>query len=214
MRLELERRDDAEVAAGAAHGPEEILVLGRARPAQLAVGGDDVDREQVVDRQPVLAAQVADAAVERQAGDARRRHDAAGHREAEQLRLAVDVAPGRAALDAHASASSGSTWTPRIRDRSITRPPSFTALPATLWPPPLIDSGRSCSRAKFTASTTSAAPVRLHDQRRPPVDEPVPDRARRRRTRRRPGCRHRAREHLPRIPGPLLIECRLGRAMS
>ena len=41
----------------------------------------------------------------------------------------------------------------------MTRPPSLTALPATLWPPPLIDSSRSCSRAKLTASTTSAAPV-------------------------------------------------------
>ena len=93
VRLELERGDDAEVAAGAAHGPEEVLVLGRARPAQLAVGGDDVDREQVVDREAVLAAQVADAAVQRQAGDARRRDDAARDGEPEQLRLAVAVAP-------------------------------------------------------------------------------------------------------------------------
>jgi hypothetical protein len=53
----------------------------------------------------------------------------------------------------------GSTCTPRICDRSITRPSSLTALPATLWPPPLIDSGSACSRAKLTASTTSAAPV-------------------------------------------------------
>src|SRR6266550_1649042 len=53
----------------------------------------------------------------------------------------------------------GSTWTPRICERSITRPPSLTALPATLWPPPLIETSRFCSRAKLTASTTSAAPL-------------------------------------------------------
>jgi hypothetical protein len=42
-RLELEGGDDAEVAPGAAHRPEEILVLAGARPAELAVGSDDFD---------------------------------------------------------------------------------------------------------------------------------------------------------------------------
>ena len=72
----------------------------------------------------------------------------------------------------------GSTWTPRICERSMTRPPSLTALPATLWPPPLTESSRPCSRAKLTASTTSAAPRAPDDQRRAAVDQPVPDRAR------------------------------------
>ena len=42
-----------------------------ARLHELAVGGDQVHGEQLVDRQPVLAHQPADAAAERQPGDAR-----------------------------------------------------------------------------------------------------------------------------------------------
>src|SRR6185437_14540911 len=90
--------DDAEVAAGAADGPEQVLVLRRAGLPELPVGGDDVDRDEVVDREPVLAAEVTDSAVQRQAGDTRRRDNAAGDREAEQLGLAIEVSPGRAAL--------------------------------------------------------------------------------------------------------------------
>ena len=59
------------------------------------------------------------AAVQRQARDAGRRDDAARHGQPEELRLAVTVAPGRAALHAHLPAR-GSTWTPFIRERSIT----------------------------------------------------------------------------------------------
>ena len=42
-------------------------------------------------------------------------------------------------------------------------PPSHTASPAMLWPPPLIDSGRPCSRAARTQATTSAVPRHAHD---------------------------------------------------
>jgi len=83
MRLELEGGDDAEVAAGAAYGPEQILVLGRACTTKLTVGGDDVDREQVVDRQSVLPTQMSGATVEGQAGDACGRHHARGNGEAD-----------------------------------------------------------------------------------------------------------------------------------
>ena len=48
----LERGDDAEVAAAAADGPEEIGVLGGARVDELAVGEHDVGAQQVVDRHP------------------------------------------------------------------------------------------------------------------------------------------------------------------
>src|SRR5262249_13824173 len=44
-------------------------------------------------------------------------------------------------------------------ERSITRPPSHTAVPATLWPPPRTATSRSRSRAKRTAVRTSTAPV-------------------------------------------------------
>ena len=48
------------------------------------------------------------------------------------------------------------TWTARMAERSMTRPSSQTALPATWWPPPrMLVTGRWC-RATRTASTTSA----------------------------------------------------------
>ena len=53
-------------------------------------------------------------------------------------------------------------------------PPSQTALPATLCPPPLTESGRSCSRAKWTARRTSRR-RRAGDQRRAAVDHGVED---------------------------------------
>src|SRR5215469_2458923 len=54
---------------------------------------------------------------------------------------------------------SGSTRTPRRKLMSIIRPPSQSAAPATLWPPPRTDNGMRVSRAKFTQATTSALPL-------------------------------------------------------
>ena len=99
MQGELERGDDAEVAASALERPQQVGVLVRAGADQAPVGGDDLGRDQVVDAQAMAAAQPADAAAERQAGDAGVRDQAARHREPEGLGLAIDVAPGRAALD-------------------------------------------------------------------------------------------------------------------
>ena len=62
MQAILERRDDAEVTAAAAHSPEQIGVLVLAGGDQLAIRGDEVDGEQVVDRRPVLAHRPADPA--------------------------------------------------------------------------------------------------------------------------------------------------------
>ena len=50
---------------------------------------------------------------------------------------------------------------PFIDVRSIINPPSVTALPATLCPPPRTEISRSASRAAFTASTMSAV-LRQH----------------------------------------------------
>ena len=49
----------------------------------------------------------------------------------------------------------GSTLMPFIGARSIIRPPSVTARPATPWPPPRTEISAACSRPRFTASTTS-----------------------------------------------------------
>ena len=50
--------------------------------------------------EPVRPSEIPQSAAERDAGDAGRRDDAAGRREAERLRLVVEVAPRRAPLDA------------------------------------------------------------------------------------------------------------------
>ncbi len=55
--------------------------------------------------------------------------------------------------------ATGSTRTDFIADRSSISPPSHAALPAMLWPAPLTASNSLCSRAKFTAFMTSAAPA-------------------------------------------------------
>ncbi len=101
MQVEFQRRGDAEVAAAAANRPEEIGVLAGAGAAHAAVGHHHLGRSQVVEREPVLRHQPADAAAKRQAGDARARHDAAGGRESVQLRLAVQLFPQHAALRTH-----------------------------------------------------------------------------------------------------------------
>jgi hypothetical protein len=67
-----EPRDDPEVAAAAADRPEQVRVRVGVGAHELAVRGHDVGREQVVDREPVLAHEVADAAAEGEAADADR----------------------------------------------------------------------------------------------------------------------------------------------
>ena len=52
-----------------------------------------------------------------------------------------------------------STGTEFMAPRSMTSPPSQVAFPATLCPPLRTATSRSCSRAKLTASITSATPV-------------------------------------------------------
>ena len=55
MKLELERRDDPEVAASTAHSPKQIGILIIARPTELAIGRHHVDGCEVVDREPEAA---------------------------------------------------------------------------------------------------------------------------------------------------------------
>jgi hypothetical protein len=94
----LERRDDAEVAAPAPQRPEEIGVLRRAGLLELAVGRHHVGGDQVVDGEPVLAHQPAQAAAQRQPADPRVGDGAAGRGEPERLRLMIELAPEHAAL--------------------------------------------------------------------------------------------------------------------
>ncbi len=177
VRLELERGDDAEVAAGAADGPEQVLVLGRARLPELPVGGDDVDREQVVDREPVLAAEMPDPAVQRQPSDAGRRDDAARYGEPEQLRLAVEVAPSGAALDADGPGLRVDVDAPHVRE--VDHEPAVVDGVAGDVVPAALDREHEALLAREVDRVHDVGgAAALHDQRGAPVDQGVPDRAR------------------------------------
>ncbi len=97
---ELERRDDAEVTASAAHGPEQLRVVLGVDPAEHAVGGDEFDGDHGVGGQAVRAAEPAHATAEGvpEHADVGRR---AGERgEALRRDRGDDVAPERSGLDA------------------------------------------------------------------------------------------------------------------
>ena len=68
----------------------------------VAVGGHELDADQVVAPEAVLGHQPAQPAAERVAGNPGRRDRASGHGEAVYVRLAVELAPRHAALGAHA----------------------------------------------------------------------------------------------------------------
>src|SRR6266849_10679973 len=91
VQSEDEGGDDAEVAAAAPDRPVEIRVLVGARAHGRAVCQHELRLEQVVDRQPALAGQMAEAAAEGEAADAGGRDDPARRREAMLARRAVDL---------------------------------------------------------------------------------------------------------------------------
>ena len=158
VQAEQERRDDAEVAAAAADRPEQVGVLVGARAHALAVREHDLGLEQVVDRQPALARQVAEAAAERQPADAGGRDDPARRREAVLVGGARRPRPRcsrrRRGRCAPAGSTSMSLQQREVDDDAVVaRCPS----PAPLWPPPRTASSRSWSRAKPTALATSSA---------------------------------------------------------
>jgi hypothetical protein len=70
--------------------------------------------------------------------------------------VAWSTSPSSAPPSTRAIFFAGSTCTPRINDRSISSPPSHTALPAMLWPPPRTATSSPCCLANFTHSTTSS----------------------------------------------------------
>ena len=98
MRLELERRDNAEVPTSSAESPEKVLVFRRIRREHSAVSGDHLARKQIVDRHAVLTKQPADTAAQCEAPNAGLRHDAARDRKSEDVRFAIQITQSRAAL--------------------------------------------------------------------------------------------------------------------
>ncbi len=104
VQPELELGDDPEVAAATAYRPEQVGVLVRRGAPNLAVGGDDLHRFEVVDAQPGLAGQPAHPAAEGEPTDAGVADHASRDREAVRLGRRVEVDEQRAATDAGAFA--------------------------------------------------------------------------------------------------------------
>ena len=69
------------------------------------------------------------------------------------------TSPSTAPPCTRASRRPGSTRTPRMADRSMSMPSRTVDRPATEWPSPRTATSSPWSRAKFTASTTSAVPA-------------------------------------------------------
>jgi hypothetical protein len=65
-------RHDTEVAAAASKRPEQITVPLTVHVQSVSPGGDELDREQVVDRQAVLSDEPADPSAQREPCDANR----------------------------------------------------------------------------------------------------------------------------------------------
>jgi hypothetical protein len=107
---------DAEVRSGAAHAPEELGLRVRARPHDVALGRHELDLEQVVDRQAVLAHEPTDSAAEREAGHARVRDGAGGDGEAVLLRRAVELAEEDARIHANLARRGVDGDTPHRRE--------------------------------------------------------------------------------------------------
>ena len=136
VQAEGELGDDAEPRAGAAQRPEQVGVLVAARPADLPVGGDDLDLEQVVDRPAEAAREVAEPAAERQAGDAdlreeaeRRRPGRAPGSRGRRRRAGSRSARSRCARPGRRRPRAGPTCRSSGRRRRA-------RVPAMLWPPP------------------------------------------------------------------------------
>ncbi len=178
MQAILERRDDSEVAATAAQPPEQVRVFALARFDEPAIGRHHVRGNEVVADEAELPHQPADAAAEGDSADPRHRDGTAGGRQPERLRLVVKIAQERAALGTRSRAPRDRRGRCACRERSITSPPSTTALPAALCPPPRTATCSPCSRAKFTQAITSATPRAARDHRRMLVAHRVPDAAR------------------------------------
>ena len=124
LELELERRDDPEVPAGAAHAPEQVRLLGLAGADEPAVGGHELDGSQVVDRQPEVPLEPTDAATERQPRDAGVADDAGRADEPVRLGRDVELAEERAAVHPRQCASPDPPTRRASADMSTTRPPS------------------------------------------------------------------------------------------
>ena len=182
LQPELKPRHDAEVAAAAADRPEEVRVAARRPRGRLAVGGDHLGGEQVVDRQAVLADEEADAAAQRDAADADRAGVAEAGRQPVLRRRRRVLARGQAGLGPRGAAARRRCRAPASRPGRARCPPSDDAVAGALWPPPRTASSQpGLARERDDASDVGR--VRDPDDRGRAAVDPAEKTARARRTR-------------------------------
>ena len=176
--LELELRHDPEVAAAATEAPEQVGMLVGARVDDAAVRRDHRGGTKRIAAEAVLAAKPAEPAAQREARDAGFGDDAAGSRQPVRLRGRVEIPPSGATADTGPARVRVHLTRCDIADRSTTSEPSPTARPATLWPPPRMETGRPSARASARAATTSSVDSTRAMTAGRCVDHAVPDLAR------------------------------------
>ncbi len=178
VQAELERGDDAEVAAAAAQRPEKVGVLVGGRTHDLAAGGHQLGGVQVVAAEAVLASQPPDAAAERESGHAGLRDQSGRRREPEGLGRGVHVAPDRAAL--HLRQASLRVDLDGIHRRQVDHDAAFTGRRAGDVVPAAANGERHAGLAshRHGGGDVLVRPA-ARDGGRPLVDHPVPDGPRR-----------------------------------
>ena len=174
MQRELEPGDDAEVAAAAAQRPEQVGVLAGAGAAHRAVGADDVRRHQVVDGHPVRPREPAEAAAQRQPGDAGRRVDAERRRQAVLERGPIDVGEERARLDVGAPGRGVDADLPHLRQvdhhAAVAHRRAGDVVAAAADRDLESPLAGEADRRRHVRGVGAA-----HDDRRPAIDHRVPD---------------------------------------
>ena len=158
VQPERERGDHAEVGTGPADRPEQVGGLVPARAPDPAVGGDDLDLEEVVHRPPEPSAQVAHAAAERQPRHPDLRDEPQRRRESVDLGLAVDV-PQHAARLHRRRPGDRVDVDPAQRGHVEGESAVGERGAGDVVASAPDESARACSRAASTAATTSAVPV-------------------------------------------------------
>ena len=177
VQPEEEGGDDSEVAAAAPDRPVEVGVLVRAGADALAAREHDLGLEQVVDRQPVLAGEMAETAAECEPADSGGRDDSARRGQPMLVRGAIDLAPGAAAADPNRArlrvdrdvAEQGQIYDDSVVNRSQ---PGAVVGTATDGKRQVVVTGESNGLDHFVRARAAS------DQRGPLVDHGVEDLAR------------------------------------
>ncbi len=173
----LERGHDAEVAAPAPQPPQEVRIFRGARPHGASVGRDDVGGDQVVAREPETTHEPAQAATERETGDAGRRHRAHGRREPERLGRRVEIAERAATAGARDATDGIDLHAPHGRavdhEATVARRLAGEAVAAAAHG----HREALCAREQDCAHHVGGIGA-AHDGGRPAIDRCIPDRPR------------------------------------